>query len=401
MNWIEKEVSITVDSSLNENTNIVSYRLWDSDHNIPYPPEVESVQIWLENKWQDMFFNTVWGKGLDPNNEGTWLKQKTAKGFSAETGNHNYRIRYKLNNSHLITNKNPINYPEGKEVYEKYMINDFVQETGYSAEKANTWFTLLKRKNQIILQGPPGTGKTFIAKRLAKLLVSETLGSIETVQFHPSYSYEDFIQGIFPTLVSGGITFSVKDGRLVNYAKEASNNSPEPFVLIIDEINRANLSQVFGELLYLLEYREEEIKLATNGELFRLPKNVYFIGTMNTADRSIAIVDHALRRRFSFIRIQPEYDVLENHLKKLDMPSKPLIDVLKKINNVIGDPNYEVGISYFMVDKKDLLENLKLIWISEIEPYLEEFFYDQISKIDRFRWENLSSDSFQVYINNE
>jgi 5-methylcytosine-specific restriction protein B len=228
-------------------------------------------------------------------------------------------------------------------------------------------------------------------------VVSETLGEIETVQFHPAYSYEDFIQGIFPVTVGGNVTFKVKDGRFLLFAKKAKLHEDEPFIQIIDEINRANLSQVFGELMYLLEYREETVRLATDGEEFKMPEELYLIGTMNTADRSIAIVDHALRRRFSFIRLQPKYDVLEKHLEKFNIRSEPIISVLRKINNVIGDANYELGISYFMVDGKELANNLKLIWLSEIEPYLEEYFYDQTSKIDQFRWENLVKGKFEVY----
>ena len=159
--------------------------------------------------------------------------------------------------------------------------------------------------------------------------------------------------------------------------------------MIIDEINRANLARVFGELMYLLEYRDQQIPLSAGGEPFKIPKNVYLIGTMNTADRSIALVDHALRRRFSFIRINPDYDVLKKHFEPHNHPADALISVLREINKAIDDPNYEIGISFFMRNDNKLKEHLPDIWRSEIEPYLEEFFYDQPGKVSPYRWSAL------------
>ena len=142
--------------------------------------------------------------------------------------------------------------------------------------------------------------------------------------------------------------------------------------------------------MYLLEYRDQSIPLAAGGESFRIPPNVYIIGTMNTADRSIALVDHALRRRFSFIRLQPEYEVLRRHLEMHGHDADSLVHVLQKVNNIIGDPNYELGISYFMKDGEDLPSALPDIWVGEIEPYLEEYFYDRPDKVEMFRWELLA-----------
>src|SRR6185369_3149621 len=137
-------------------------------------------------------------------------------------------------------------------------------------------------------------------------------------------------------------------------------------VLIIDELNRANLSRVFGELMYLLEYRGKSVPLANSGALFSIPSNVYIIGTMNTADRSIALVDHALRRRFSFIHLAPDYDVLRSHLEK-----NGLVKALRAVNAAIDDRNYEIGISFFLKDGAALRSTLKDVWEGEIEPYLE------------------------------
>ena len=209
------------------------------------------------------------------------------------------------------------------------------------------------------------------------------------IQFHQSYSYEDFIQGVRPRLISGNISWELQDGRFLQFSKRARTIAKRPpCLLIIDEINRAHLSKVFGELMYLLEYRDKEIPLASGGELFRVPTNVYIIGTMNTADRSIALVDHALRRRFSFIRLSPNYDVLTRHLNSKGYPAAGLVSLLKEINKAIDDPNYEIGISYFLKDD-NLKEVMRVIWVGEIEPYLEEFFYDQPEKVEPFRWISL------------
>jgi 5-methylcytosine-specific restriction protein B len=148
--------------------------------------------------------------------------------------------------------------------------------------------------------------------------------------------------------------------------------------------------------MYLLEYRDKEIPLAAGGT-FKIPENVYLIGTMNTADRSIALVDHALRRRFSFIRLQPEYIVLANYLKQNNLPAASLISVLQQINRAINDQNYEVGISFFMSDQAQLKQWLPEIWKTEIEPYLEEYFYDQKSIVESFRWNKLAENNLKEW----
>ena len=160
-------------------------------------------------------------------------------------------------------------------------------------------------------------------------------------------------------------------------------------MLVIDEINRANLSRVFGELMYLLEYRDREIPLAYKGTL-QIPPNVYIIGTMNTADRSIALVDFALRRRFSFISLKPDYEVLRVYLERYKLPAKSLIRVLEAINNQIKDQNYAVGISFFLTP--DLKNTLRDVLEGEIEPYLEEFFYDSLDKVAPFRLERITAE---------
>jgi 5-methylcytosine-specific restriction protein B len=206
------------------------------------------------------------------------------------------------------------------------------------------------------------------------------------VQFHPAYAYEDFMQGIRPQeRQDGGLSYPVVPGRFLEFCRKARRREGR-CVLIVDEINRANLSRVFGELMYLLEYRDRNIPLAAGGSL-SIPGNVRIIGTMNTADRSIALVDHALRRRFAFLPLYPNYRVLQRYQEQRGFPVKGLIQVLQSLNNQIDDPHYHVGITFFLRD--DLGTELEDIWRMEIEPYLEEYFFDQRGKVQEYRWQKV------------
>ncbi len=283
-----------------------------------------------------------------------------------------------------------------------YSEETWTKKTGLTEVKLEQWVKILNRKKQIIFQGPPGTGKTFIAKEIAQYLIGGNDGFSELLQFHPAYTYEDFIQGLRPQTKDGQLTYSMVPGRFLEFCKKAKSCEGN-CVLIIDEINRANLSQVFGELMYLLEYRDEKNFLAGSNEKFEIPSNVYIIGTMNTADRSIALVDHALRRRFAFITLSPDYDVLRhyqrhygfdrdaNNFIKLEEAIKleKFIKTLKDLNQQINDPHYELGISFFLVE--NLYEEIEDIWIMEVEPYLEEYFYNNPEKIEKFRWDSIKN----------
>lgn len=273
-----------------------------------------------------------------------------------------------------------------------YSVRDLSAETAIPEETIRLWENRLKRKRHVIFQGPPGTGKTFVAELLARLLIGNTFGFSETIQFHPSYSYEDFMQGIRPVILENQLTFKRVDGRFLQFCDKARQRGSSPCVLIIDEINRGNLSRIFGELMYLLEYRDKSIPLAGEGDgrTFNIPKNVFVIGTMNTADRSIALVDHALRRRFTFIYLGPDYDVLRKQLARSELVADPLIDALRAVNASIDDRNYEVGISFFLKDSPYLRSTLRDIWQGEIEPYLEEYFYDQPGKTEPLRWKTVA-----------
>lgn len=274
------------------------------------------------------------------------------------------------------------------EIQPDYPLEACAGATGFGVQDLRRWVRAIHRKGQAIFYGPPGTGKTFMAEHLARHLIGGGDGFTELVQFHPAYAYEDFIQGIRPeTRTDGALEYRMKPGRFLEFCRKAQNRSGT-CVLVIDEINRANLSRVFGELMFLLEYREEEVPLSGDGTLFRIPDNVRIVGTMNTADRSIALVDHALRRRFAFLALRPEFEVLRGFHEERGRTVEPLIEKVTQVNNAIGDPNYHVGITFFL--DPELEDNLEAIWTMEIEPYLEEFFFDDPATVDRFRWKKVA-----------
>lgn len=263
------------------------------------------------------------------------------------------------------------------------------KHTGFTESEVNRWLQAISRKRQAIIYGPPGTGKTFVAQELAKVLTAGNDGLIEIVQFHPAYSYEDFIQGIRPrTRPDGTLSYEMTRGRFLSFCDEAVTRS-DTCVMIIDEINRANLSRVFGELMYLMEYRDKAITLA-GGEEFSIPDNVRIIGTMNTADRSIALVDHALRRRFAFLELFPNFEILRQYHQKTGCQVDGLIQVLERLNKNVNNPNYSLGISYFM--REDLPAHLEDIWKTEIEPYLNEYFFDKPQQAALFAWDRIKAE---------
>ncbi|MCA9758701.1 MAG: AAA family ATPase [Candidatus Eisenbacteria bacterium] len=271
----------------------------------------------------------------------------------------------------------------------EYSLEECAAETGFELQTLERWVRALARKRQAILYGPPGTGKTFIAERLARHLIGGGTGTQDLVQFHPSYAYEDFIQGIRPTVDdNGSVAYEMVPGRLLEFCDEARRRK-DTCVLIIDEINRANLSRVFGELMYLLEYRDQEIPLAGGRRRFSIPRNVRIIGTMNTADRSIALVDHALRRRFAFLELRPDFTVLRrfHETRSTGYSVEPLLSVLKDLNHAIADPNYEVGVTFFL--REDLTTQIEDIWRMEIHPYLEEYFFDRPDRLEKFSWNSV------------
>ena len=239
--------------------------------------------------------------------------------------------------------------------------------------------TLLYDKKQVIFQGPPGTGKTYVAQALAEHLGGGSKNRVTLVQLHPSYAYEDFVQGFRPALIDRQASFQLKDGPLLRAAENARTEPNAKHFLVIDEINRGNPAKVFGELYFLLEYRDKAIDLQYRGEddpPFSLPDNLYIIGTMNTADRSIALVDLALRRRFYFVEFHPDdepvKDVLSLWLEANDLDMEWLADVVKLANEKMkNDRHAAIGPSYFMKDGLDE-KAVRRIWKHSVRPYIEE-----------------------------
>ena len=233
---------------------------------------------------------------------------------------------------------------------------------------------LLEEKKQVIFQGPPGTGKTYVAQALAECLAGHK-GRVMLVQFHPSYAYEDFVQGFRPRKDGDG--FELRDGPLLRAAESAAVDKNYNHFLVIDEINRGNLAKVFGELYFLLEYRGRKIRLQYSDEDFSLPDNLYIIGTMNTADRSIALVDMALRRRFYFVEFHPDKEpvrgLLRRYLRGHSLEKMGWVaDVVDRANEQLGDDRHAaVGPSHFM--KPDLNDAMvERIWDHGVLPYIEE-----------------------------
>ena len=259
---------------------------------------------------------------------------------------------------------------------------------------------LLNEKKQVIFQGPPGTGKTYVARALANHLAGAA-GSVELVQFHPSYAYEDFVQGFRPMPLSNGQAgFELRKGPLLRATERAESEPDARHYLIIDEINRANLGKVLGELYFLLEYREEKIGLQYSDEPFSLPENLYIIGTMNTADRSIALVDLALRRRFSFVEFdtgtEPVRGLLRRWLRAKNLGGMEWVaDVVDRANEKLADGNPEdrhaaIGPSYFM--KPGLTgERARRIWQHDVLPYIEERLYGERDRLGEFDFDTLRS----------
>ena len=255
----------------------------------------------------------------------------------------------------------------------------------------------LKDKGQVIFQGPPGTGKTYVAKAIAEWL-TQGGGGYKVVQFHPSYTYEDFVEGFRPTLneETGQAGYRLVHGPLRRMAKDAQENPDDIFVLVIDEVNRGNLAKILGELYFLLEYRNEEVDLQYSDEPFRLPTNLWFIGTMNTTDRSIALVDAALRRRFYFFGFYPDQEpissLLRRWLEKTNSDALWIDNLLRKANSELPDHHLQIGPSHFMKNKLVLNEEtVKFIWNQAVLPYIEEQFFGRSDEINKFSFETLMS----------
>lgn len=276
----------------------------------------------------------------------------------------------------------------------KYTKKDFLNTVYMTEQRYNMLEALLKNKKNIILQGAPGVGKTFIAKKLAYTIMGEKDDSrIKIVQFHQNYSYEDFIMGYRPC----GADFKLTEGIFYHFCKEASKHKNKEYFFIIDEINRGNISKIFGELLMLIEkqYRGTTINLYYSGMPFSVPENLYIIGMMNTADRSLAIMDYALRRRFSFFEIEPAYNSegFRNYQQKIENKTfNAVIEQIKLLNKEIASDTslgngFQIGHSYFCGKKP---EECTTDWIYsvvefDIIPMLSEYWFDETEKLEQWK----------------
>ena len=265
---------------------------------------------------------------------------------------------------------------------EKYTIDNFLKDVFMTKSSYIQLESLLLRKKNLILQGAPGVGKTYAAKRLAYAIMGEkNEDKVRQVQFHQNYSYEDFVMGYKPNSDGG---FDLKHGKFYKLCKEAEKDRNHKFFFIIDEINRGNLSKIFGELLMLIEseYRDKPIELSYNDEEFSVPSNVYILGMMNTADRSLAMIDYALRRRFSFFEMKPGFEnpqFIQYYEEKKDARLDKLVKAIIKLNKTIASDDslgsgFCIGHSY-LCDLGDEYD-LESIVEYDIIPMLREYWFD-------------------------
>lgn len=297
----------------------------------------------------------------------------------------------------MIREENPVTAETSIDAYTK---SDFLDEVYMAEKRYENLVAVLRNKKNIILQGAPGVGKTFAARRLAWSMMGEKDDSrIEFVQFHQNYSYEDFMMGYKP--VEDG--FELKYGIFYRFCQKAANQPDKEFFFIIDEINRGNMSKIFGELLMLIEkdYRGTKATLAYNGLSFSVPKNLYIIGMMNTADRSLAMIDYALCRRFSFFEVEPGFDSegfihYQNSLNNETL--NELVNKVKDLNREISldkslGKGFCIGHSYFCGRDVCTEEWLHSIVDYDILPMLSEYWFDDANRLQR--WENILQGVFQ------
>lgn len=278
-------------------------------------------------------------------------------------------------------------------IAEDYDDEAFLRDTFLDVKRLQLFRNLPRHKPQLVLYGVPGTGKTFIALCLAKLLAKGDMDRVKLIQFHPSYGYEDFIEGIRPRLgdvsTDSMISYELKPGVFKTLCLEAAKTE-KPHVLVIDEINRGNISRILGELMYLIEYRGKSMELPYSNLPLKVPPNLYVIGTMNSADRSIALVDYALRRRFNFVELLPDDNILQAWYEQNGAECVEAIEAFALLNEQLRQDgighHFLVGHSHFMVKGMNV-EVLENVWRYTIEPLVEEYFFSKPETLSKYSFE--------------
>src|SRR5260370_20042394 len=277
--------------------------------------------------------------------------------------------------------------PPSRELRLPDVTEEFAAELLIGQDWLQECVELLRDKPQLIFYGPPGTGKTYLAQEFSRHLTGGKPENVQLVQFHPAYSYEDFFEGYRPSKNSAGaVTFELSAGPLRRLADAARTHPDEPHVLIVDEINRGNLAKVFAELDFLLEYPRRAGNLlygSDDCQGFSLPRNLFILGTMNSADRSIALVDTAMRRRFAFCELHPHEpptrDLLAKWLSREEYPDDAAL-LLTELNARIEDRDFRIGPSYLMNPAAQSTAGLQRIWRTQLIPLLEEHHYGDLSR---------------------
>ncbi len=266
--------------------------------------------------------------------------------------------------------------PEVLMIAQSYPLQQCASETGFSEEILDQWNTVLLRKKHLLFYGPAGTGKTFMAQHLARMLVQNTNGLVQLLNLHPGYTYDDFM---------GKASNDSKDGFFRKFCVEAARRTG-PCVLILDDINRVDIASVFGELLYMMEYREIGFALS-NDFPFDIPSNVHIVGTMRPTDATAVLHDTVVGRRFALVPLAPDYEVLKNYHNATGFQADGLIRTLTQLNEQIESFGLQIGITYFL--RQDLPDHIEAIWRYEIEPQIEAAFGGDPDKVDAFRWNKM------------